>query len=515
MAALVDLLDAACRRAPDRLAIAGESESLTYGALAARAATLASALATQGIEPNEPVLVLVSNQPGDLAAFFGVWRARGVAVPVHRSTPAAALAGYVEATGARLLVDAGAAPALQTGFAPALGAGFAPCTAVQAACEPTSNPAAPPMSRPAPAARPTLDDAALIVFTSGSTGKPKGAVLSHRAIAGKLAANDSYLHFSADERTLLVLNITFSFGVWVSLLTLVKAGTLVMRERFRSETFLAELISESIDRVAVVPTMMRALLPKLDIAEQRARLAGLTAEGPLRQIMIGGEFLPAALGARIERSFPRAALIDIYGLTETATSDFILLPAERAQHGGCIGRPAPQVEFRIGGAQRAGEVGELQIRTPFIMNGYLDAPELTAAAFDDGYFRTGDLARVRADGVVELVGRAKEIVNRAGAKISPLEIEQVFAQCAGVAGVLATGVPDATLGERLHVLLVPVTDAVLDAAALRTHAATHLEKFKQPDRYYCAADLPLGRTGKADRGALRALIEAGSLRPLQ
>lgn len=494
-AALVALSDVACREAPDRLALVGETESLTYAAFATRAGTIARTLTEDGIEPGEPILVMVSNQPGDLVAFLGAWQAGGVVVPVHRSTPGGALAGYVEATGARFLIDAlPGAPRH---------ADFAQGQIVQRA------------NRPAPAARPLLTDAALIVFTSGSTGKPKGAVLSHRAIAGKLAANDSYLRFGPDERTLLVLNITFSFGVWVSLLTLCKGGTLVMRERFRSEAFLGELLTERIDRVAVVPTMMRALMAKLGDARQREQLAQLEEAGALGQIMIGGEFLPAALGADIERRFPGAALIDIYGLTETATSDFVLQPQERAQHGGCIGRPGPQVAYRIAGAQREGEVGELQIKTPFIMNGYLDAPELTDAAFDEGYFRTGDLARVRPGGIVELVGRAKEIINRAGAKISPLEIEQCFAHCRGVAAALASGVPDPILGERLHVLVVPAPGVAIDAVALRAHAAAHLEKFKQPDRYYVAADLPLGRTGKADRGALRVLIESGALQRLE
>lgn len=498
MVALVERIDAACRQAPDRFALIGESESLTYTALDARAEAIKRPLTDDGIEPNEPVLVMVSNQPGDLAAFLGVWRAGGVVVPVHRSTPASALAGYVEATGARFLLDA--LIDVQPGVT--RHSDFVHGGIVGRA------------SRPAPPARPLLADAALIVFTSGSTGKPKGAVLSHQAIAGKLTANDRYLQFGAGERTLLVLNITFSFGVWVSLLTLMKAGSLVMRERFRSETFLADLIGERIDRVAVVPTMMRALMPKLGDAAQRAHLLQLQADGAIRQIMIGGEFLPAALGQDIERRFPRAALIDIYGLTETATSDFVLQPNERAQHGGCIGRPAPQVEFRIAGAQGEGDVGELQIKTPFIMNGYLDAPELTAAAFDDGYFRTGDLARRRAGGIVELVGRAKEIVNRAGAKISPLEIEQCFAQCHGVIAALASGVSDPILGERLHVLVVPASEEIIDAKVLRAYAAAHLEKFKQPDRYYLAPELPLGRTGKADRGTLRTLIESGALRPL-
>ena len=124
----------------------------------------------------------------------------------------------------------------------------------------------------------------------------------------------------------------------------------------------------------------------------------------------------------------------------------------------CIGRPAPGVEFRIvadeGRQAAAGETGELQIRTPYAMNGYLDADDLTRAAFADGYFRTGDLARERGPGVVELVGRAKEIISRGGNKVAPLEVEQVLLQHPAVAQALVTGVPDAQLGERIHALIV-------------------------------------------------------------
>src|SRR6185503_11898447 len=112
----------------------------------------------------------------------------------------------------------------------------------------------------APEQRKILEGSALVVFTSGSSGMPKGAVLSHRAFAGKLAAIQSLLHFGDGERTMLVLNITFSFGIWVALLTLLHGGMLITRERFSAVSFLHDLIRENITRVAVVPTMMRSLI---------------------------------------------------------------------------------------------------------------------------------------------------------------------------------------------------------------------------------------------------------------
>jgi acyl-CoA synthetase (AMP-forming)/AMP-acid ligase II len=153
-------------------------------------------------------------------------------------------------------------------------------------------------------------------------------------------------------------------------------------------------------------------------------------------------------------------------------------------------------------------VGELQIRTPYIMSGYLDAPDLTAAAFQDGWFRTGDLARVREGGVVELAGRAKELIVRGGNKVSPLEIEQVFAAHPDVAAAMATGLPDPVLGERIHLLVVLRPGRTCGADALREFAAPRLPKFKRPDAFHFADALPLGRTGKADRGALRVLLAA-------
>jgi acyl-CoA synthetase (AMP-forming)/AMP-acid ligase II len=290
-----------------------------------------------------------------------------------------------------------------------------------------------------------------------------------------------------------------------------------MQPKFAPRAFCATLAAERITRVGVVPTMMRALLAEAGSADVAAALDAVNRKNALRQILIGGEPLGSALAGELVTRFPRARLIDIYGLTETATSDFFLFPEDYPRYAGCIGRASPNVAFRIadaeGRALQPGEVGELQIRTPYIMNGYLDAPELTDQAFADGWFRTGDMARVRDEDVVELAGRTKELISRGGNKVSPLEIEQVFAAHPDVAAAMASGVADPILGERIHLLVVTKPGRTCSADALREFGAPRLAKFKQPDAFHFAAELPLGRTGKADRGALRRLIESGGLRP--
>jgi long-chain acyl-CoA synthetase len=434
------------------------------------------ALLRAGLAANEPVHVRISNQPLDLAAYAGVWLAGGVVVPVHRTSPPGTLAHVVSKTRARFEWDA----SLKI------------------------------LSHTPPPSRPILEGAALIVFTSGSSGMPKGAVLSHRGFIGKLEAIQSMLGFRDTDRTMLVLNITFSFGIWVAFLTLLHGGCLLAREKFAAGGFLGDLKESGATQVAVVPTMMRSLI--LDVPPEKLRVlaADLHSGAPaLRQVLIGGETLGKGLGETLLALFAPAPLIDIYGLTETSTCDFFLMPADLPRYAGCIGRPSPGVRFRI-----EGEDGELLISSPFLMNGYLDEPQLQP--IKDGWLATGDLARERDPGVVEIVGRKKELIYRGGSKIAPLEIEFACSAHPKVAAALAVGRPDERLGQRIHALVVPrnnENEPDLTPAEVYAFLSQRLERSKLPDVLYFARELPAGRTGKADRGRFAAMLEANELVP--
>jgi len=368
-----------------------------------------------------------------------------------------------------------------------------------------------------PPHRALLEGAAMIVFTSGSTGRPKGVVLGHRAFAGKLEAIDSVLGFTAQTRALLVLQITFVFGMWVSLLTLLKGGMLLMHSRFEPPAILAALKEQRISDAAFVPTMLRKFLALDELALDELALDGLaldeTVSAPLLahaglvRILTGGEPFGRELSARLRKLLPNARIVDIYGLTETCSSDFFLPAHEQEQLAETIGHASPGVQFRIADDQGrefpVNTVGELQIRTPFVMNGYLDEPELTRAAFAGGFFRTGDLARMREDGRAELAGRIKELIMRGGAKVSPLELDHVLVQHPAVAAALTTGVPDSVMGERIHALIVPRANASIEEKDLREWITGRIERFKWPDVYHFGRELPVGRTGKVDRSALR------------
>ncbi len=428
------------------------------GTIQGWAAGAQAALARAGLAPHEPVLVPVANEARDVASILAVVLAGGVAVPVHRRAHADTVSQIRNATDARITLSAGPAPEIH-------------------------------MAGPPPPPRPLLDAAAMITFTSGSTGVPKGVVLARERITAKLGAIQRMLAMPCGAIVLNPLQIIFSFGQWVTFLTLARGGTVHLAERFDPVATTDALAQGKAGWLAAVPTMLR-LLP-----DDRGGDAAFT-------ILTGGEPVTAELRGRILDRWPGASIDSLYGLTKSGTCDLFHADRGEADPPETMGLPSPGVEVRADP-----ETGELLIRTPFAMLGYLDMPEESARTVQDGWLRTGDAVRIEPDGSVALVGRLKELINRAGNKVSPLEVERLFAAHPDVRAALATGVRDARLGEAIHLLVVPRPGARLDAEAMIAWAQGRTERFKLPDRIHFAEELPLGRTGKADRSALRRHLE--------
>jgi len=434
---------------------------LVSSEIEASAQSLAADLKAAGAASDEPVVLFISNRPQDLVGFLGLWIAGCIAAPIHVATPEQAAQGLIARLGARFVIRAGKLEKI---------------------------------GGAAPAARPLLEGAALIVFTSGSTGQPKGVVVRHEGLLWKLQVLCRLLGFAPDDVVVVPLQLTFIFGIWVSLLSLVCGSRQLLAPKFSA----AALTGSGATVLSAVPTLLRTLSADTHIDAPQ-----------LRTILTGGEPFGPALAEKLAILLPHVNLFDLFGLTETGSCDFCVRPEDQPAARGTIGRPTDGVAFRIAKAPELGlpkGVGELQIRTPSVMAGYLDDSTQTAAAFVDGYFRTGDLATIRNDGYVQLVGRSKDVISRGGNKIAPLEIENLFAQHEGVLAALAFGAPDDRLGESLH-LMVVARDRSLSERDLREWAKNRLERFKTPDLFHFVDALPAGSTGKADRAAARMSLK--------
>lgn len=416
-----------------------------------------------GVSPNEPVLVPVSGCANDVSGILGIIGAGAVAVPIHQKSHVASSNYIQNATGARFVVEVeDQSPGQELGLTQ--------------------------IKNERPKDRPLLEGAAFITFTSGSTGEPKGVVLSRQRVASKYQAILAATGMGHAPVSVVPLQLLFSFGQWASLLPLMLGGTVHLTNHFKT-AWVENIIKEKeVDFIAAVPTMLRMMIGSIQTDQSF-------------DVLTGGEAVGANLRKKIHQSWPQTTVQSIFGLTETGTCD--LYRKDKAPDDGMqsLGFPSPGVEVATDPNSR-----ELLIHSPYAMMGYLDMPELTAITLRDGWIRTGDQADILASGEVILKGRIKELINRGGNKVSPLEVEAIFQQHQDVVAALATSVPDDRFGEAIHLLIIPAGTSKSTALDLLDWARPQMDRFKLPDVLHFGTKIPLGNTGKADRVALREMI---------
>jgi acyl-CoA synthetase (AMP-forming)/AMP-acid ligase II len=451
----------ACTRFPDRIAIEEDTAATTYRQLYDAALSHAALLRAANIVKNEAVIVPVANGAIDVARMFGVWLAGCVVVPVHPAASVASLSSIAAKCRARHILLEGKISTL-----------------------PQDDPSNPPA---------LLDGAGLVIFTSGSSGEPKGVVLRHDRQYKKLLSSQQMMAFSEATRFYVPLQLTFIFGIWSVLLTLYAGGVVILPGKFDPIAAAGDIVEKQVTDAAFVPTMLRLILAEADSSTPRSNVRITTA----------GEFMDPSLSRRTIDALG-GSIVSIYGLTETGAADFFRMPQQAGDL--ALGRTAAGVTFRIQTLAENSDIGELQIHSPNGMVGYLDAPALTEAAYDDIYLKTGDLARRRSDGEIEIVGRLKDLIIRGAMKISPAEIDTALATHPAVAAAISVGVPDPLVGERIHVAVVPRPGTAAAAEDIKKWATEALGRHRSPDEIHFFPELPVGRTGKSDRLAVRDAI---------
>lgn len=481
---------------PNGLALICGETRLTYADLDAASAGVAAWLRALGLRAGETVVLMLPNVPEFAIAYYGVLRAGGVVVPMNVQLKPREVAFHLRDPAARFVFA-------WHECSEAAQAGAGELDAERVVVEPGSLPAGAAGQAVAPKAS---DDTAVILYSSGTTGTPKGAQLTHANLARNADVSVNLLGLGADDVVLGALPLFQGFGQTCALNAAVAAGaTLALVPRFSPEAVLATIERERITVFEGVPTMYSALLHFAERDRYDVTSVRLCASG--------GAALPVEVLHGFERAFG-CVILEGYGLSETSpVACFNHRDRERLP--GSIGTPVAGVELRIVDEHRRelapGETGELAIRGHNVMKGYLNRPDATAETIDaDGWFYTGDIARVDAQGRYFIVDRKKDLIIRGGYNVYPREIEEVLYTHPAVAEAAVVGIPHPALGEEVGaaVALKPGSDA--SPEQLRAYVKEHVAAYKYPRQVWLVDTLPKGPTGKLLRRTVDVPAEVRS-----
>lgn len=480
-----------------RLHFAGRSytnqEELQY------AGGLARLLQERGVSPGERVAVILPNTPDLTASFQAIWTVGAVVVPVIPMWTAAEIGHVLRHSGATAaLTMPRLAPLVQEagqGIAAlkhklVLGEGDV------SGMESIASEVASGSSLETPAER-SAEDLAMLLYTSGTTARPKGVMITHANIAAALESA-TCLNPDLPRRPMLhVLPLTHVFGLLMLKLANAWGLRSVLLGQFDPVKVFQLIESHRIGYLPAVPTILVYLLHhpergKFDLSS-------------LYRMTIGGAALPEKLRLDCQKVFP-GRIEQGYGLSES-----LAVATEYDDHEpyrpGSAGRPEPGVELRIVDEHNqsllAGQGGEICLRGANICAGYWQDPEATRQAFQDGWFHTGDVGHLDADGYLYITDRKKDLIIKGGENISSREIEEALYLHPAVAEAAVVGMPDAVFGEEICAVIQLKPGAEASDEDIRRHVGQHLARFKVPRRVVFQAALPKNWTGKIQKRALR------------
>ena len=471
---------------------------LSYAELVRSVRRFAAGLASWGFAKGDTFCICMPNRPEFATAFHGVLAAGGRCTTANPICTVRELGRQLADTGARMLltmpssVDVAREAAAATGCEVVVlgGAdGAIPLSALQGD----------PDAAPEVAIDPATDTAA-ILYSGGTTGLPKGVLLSHRNLVATLALAEDAMALSADDVALAALPFFHVYGLHVILNPSLRAGaTVVAMPRFDLRRFLELIERYRVTRGYIVPAIAKAL------ADDPA-LEGYDVSS-LRHVLSGAAPLGRELTEATERRLG-CPLTEAFGMTEMSAITHLAPPFGSVRKPGSIGPAIAGVECRLvapesGADADPGERGELWMRSPKVMLGYLNNVDATAAMVDaDGWLRSGDIAVVDDDGWYSIVGRIKEIIKYKGYQVFPAELEMIMIGHPGVADCAVIAVPDDQAGEVPKAFVVPAGDE-LDAESLMAFVAGQVSPYKRIRAIEVVQEIPRSQSGRILRHVLR------------
>ena len=498
MTNLADNLTKSAEQHPDRPAVKLDDTVLSYSQLQDGARRVAALLKSKGLKPGDRVGMVLPNVPHYPAIFYGAIAMGAVVVPMNPLLKGREVKYYLEDSGASL-VFAWQDMAEEAGKgAEAVGI---ECISV----EPTGflellaehEPDEEVVDR-------EDDDNVVLLYTSGTTGQPKGAELTHHNMVTNAATSaETLIEITENDVIMGCLPLFHVFGLTCGLnASVLKGACLTLIPRFDPAKALEVISRDQVTVFEGVPTMYAAMLNSEDAAD-----ADMSS---LRTCISGGSAMPVEVMKNFERTFS-CVVLEGYGLSETSPVASFNQP-DQERKPGSIGTPVRGVEMKLVDDDRKdiaeGEVGEIAIKGENIMKGYWGREEDTAEAIKDGWFLTGDMAKVDEDGYYFIVDRKKDLIIRGGYNVYPREVEEALYEHEDVAEVAVIGIPDDSMGEEVGAAVALKEGASVSGEELQAFAKERLAAYKYPRAVWIVKELPKGPTGKILRREVDAPKEA-------
>jgi fatty-acyl-CoA synthase len=496
----IGVLEHHASRTPDkRLAVFGD-DVVTYQGMVSRSAAVAAGLHAQGVGVGDVVGLLSYNNVEFLTTLFAANYLGAIVMPLNWRLAAPELRFILGNSQARALVCDEALVSLAneatnelndlvhvciSGTSPAGWQRFSDLGAVSAA----------------PAhAHAGGDDIHRLMYTSGTTGRPKGVMITYANLAWKNYAHITEFGFTDADIGLACGPLYHVGALDLTTTSMIAVGaTTIIHRTFDAEKVVEEIERSRVTTVWLAPSMVRAIL-------DLPRIEGRDLSS-VRLIIGGGEKMPIPFIERLQKAFPAAWFADAYGLTETVSGDTFLDSASIRTKLGSVGRNCLYLEVEIwderGASVPPGESGEVVLRGPKVFKGYWRDPDATSAAFDGGWFHTGDIGRKDDDGYLYIVDRLKDMIVSGGENIASSEVERVLYEHEAVLEVAVVGRPDAKWGEVPVAFVVVNSLATTTAEELIEHCRHQLARFKVPKAIVLVDALPRNPSGKVLKRELR------------
>ncbi|WP_020188240.1 class I adenylate-forming enzyme family protein [Methylopila sp. 73B] len=461
----------------------GSETLLSRADLDAMANAFARGLAAHGVGRGDRIAILAANRPDYVALLLGAMRAGVVPVPLNFKFPDPTIAQIVADSGAKVVF----CDAERLAHAPA----GVPAASLETDLDGWLDPGPFEPVDPAP------DDMAMMLFTSGSTGRPKGVRLSHAShlwvVRARMADDDL-----AGERMLIAAPLYHMNALANALLALASGATVLLLPQFQAKAYIAAIDRHRATWATAVPPMIAMML------REKAALAEADLSS-VRVVRMGSAPVNDALAAQTRALLPNARIINAYGTTEGGP--VVFSDPDGSAPTGSVGRPHPGVQVRLVGPD-APDLGVLQMKSPAIMLGYHERPDVRSPITPDGFYDSGDVFRRDADGFYFFVGRVDDMFVSGGENIFPGEVEAMLETHPDVLQASVVPVEDDIKGQKPVAFVVRRPGSSLDEAALKAFALANAPAYQHPRRVWFLDQMLLASTNKIDRAGLKARAEA-------